>query len=54
MTGGGFGGCTINLVHESAVEEFRRHITNRYVAATGLKPDIFVSRPADAAGAVDA
>jgi galactokinase len=54
MTGGGFGGCTINLVDESAVEEFRSRITNRYESATGLKPDIFVSRSADAAGAVDA
>lgn len=43
MTGGGFGGCTVNLVHEDVMDEFRRRITTRYEAATGLRPEIYVS-----------
>ena len=53
MTGGGFGGCTVNLVHAEAVDVFRSRIMARYEAATGLKPEIYVSGSADAAGAVD-
>ncbi len=54
MTGGGFGGCTVNLVHEDFVDEFRSAITSRYEAATGVRPETYVSGPAGAAGAVDA
>ena len=47
MTGGGFGGCTINLVESSAVEVFKNNVAARYLAQTGLKPEIYVSPPAD-------
>jgi len=53
MTGGGFGGCTVNLVHEASVEVFRGAVTERYEAATGRKPDIYVSGAAEAARRVD-
>jgi galactokinase len=52
LTGGGFGGCTVNLVHESAIVAFRRVVTERYHAATGLMPDVYVSGPGDAASLV--
>ena len=52
MTGGGFGGCTVNLVHEEAVDEFRSRIAASYEAATGLTPDVYVSASAGAAGGV--
>jgi galactokinase len=42
MTGGGFGGCTINLVSAAESGEFRRRISEEYEAATGLKPDIYI------------
>lgn len=42
MTGGGFGGCTVNLVDRSATAEFKRQITEQYLAATGRHPDVFV------------
>jgi galactokinase len=42
MTGGGFGGCTINLVKAADSEEFRRHVAQEYEAATGLAPNIYV------------
>ena len=42
MTGGGFGGCTVNLVRHEALDDFRRTIEQRYFGATGIKPDIYV------------
>jgi len=49
MTGGGFGGCTINLVDEPHVPTFRRDIAARYERATGLIPQTIVSSAADGA-----
>jgi len=42
MTGGGFGGCTINLVAREGVEEFRTSVTAGYKSATGITPGIIV------------
>jgi len=47
MTGGGFGGCTINLVESSAVDAFKKTVAAKYQAETGLKPEIYVSPAAD-------
>jgi galactokinase len=47
MTGGGFGGCTINLVKNSAVEEFRSVVAPSYERATGKSPEIYVCLAAD-------
>jgi len=41
MTGGGFGGCTVNLVKRDSLEEFHRAVAREYSAATGLTPEIF-------------
>jgi len=49
MTGGGFGGCTINLVESEAVSDFRRKVAAAYFSKTGLTPDIFVSPASDGA-----
>ena len=54
MTGGGFGGCTINLVAESHVPAFRRNIAERYERATGLTPQTIVSSAAGGAREVTA
>ncbi|MEY2412869.1 MAG: galactokinase [Acidobacteriaceae bacterium] len=54
MTGGGFGGCTINLVRDSAVPGFRSELADSYQTITGLAPQIFVSTAADGAGEVTA
>jgi len=52
MTGGGFGGCTVNLVQTEAVCEFREQIISRYQARTGLAPLVYVCSAAEGAGAV--
>ena len=49
MTGGGFGGCTVNLVSEEMVEEFKTQIANNYKETTGIAPEIYVCRSADRA-----
>jgi galactokinase len=49
MTGGGFGGCTVNLVATGEVENFRRHICSRYFAATRIEPAVYVTGAAQGA-----
>jgi galactokinase len=49
MTGGGFGGCTVNLVATDAVETFGEEVTSRFEARFGRRPDLFVSRACDGA-----
>jgi galactokinase len=44
MTGGGFGGCTVNLVRADAVGHFEQAVTAAFRAATGQRPQIFVCR----------
>ncbi|MGA7401351.1 MAG: galactokinase [Candidatus Sulfotelmatobacter sp.] len=51
MTGGGFGGCTVNLVRSDAVGRFENRIADAYAKATGKTPDIFVCSAAQGAGA---
>ncbi|HEY0100333.1 MAG TPA: galactokinase [Pyrinomonadaceae bacterium] len=43
MTGGGFGGCTVNLVRRAALAEFTGTITREYTEAIGQPPGIYVS-----------
>ena len=49
MTGGGFGGCTVNLVKAENVEEFKRAVANGYEAKTGITPEIYVCSAAQGA-----
>jgi galactokinase len=53
MTGGGFGGCTVNLVKDEALAEFKARITPNYEQRIGVKPDIYVCAPGDGAGAME-
>lgn len=50
MTGAGFGGCTVNLVKESAIAEFQLKVAAGYRRAVGTEPLIYVSEAADGAG----
>ena len=45
MTGGGFGGCTVNLVTNDAVDAFCARVSDQYTRATGIQPAIFATRP---------
>lgn len=45
QTGGGFGGCTLNLVHENAVEDFKAAATKAYKAAFDITLDAFEVKP---------
>ncbi len=49
MTGGGFGGCTVNLVNTPDAEAFAEQIASRYQERTGIHPDVFVSAASDGA-----
>ncbi len=51
MTGGGFGGCTVNIVRASDAESFAAQISERYQAAIGIKPDVYVCSAANGASA---
>jgi galactokinase len=49
LTGAGFGGCTINLVHDDAVEGLRARVLHDYPPRTGLTPRVFEVHPAPGA-----
>jgi galactokinase len=52
LTGGGFGGCTVNLVQTGAVDEFRISVLRAYQRVTGLMPQIYVCAAAEGAGEI--
>jgi galactokinase len=52
MTGGGFGGCTVNLVRPDAVERFRSAILGEYPSRTGLQPMVIPVAAADGVGRI--
>jgi galactokinase len=41
MTGGGFGGCTINLVQQGGIDSFRENVSQEYLSKTGLISEVF-------------
>jgi galactokinase len=49
MTGGGFGGCTVNLVREEQTEEFRARVAEQYEERTKLKPEIYIGTASNGA-----
>ena len=42
LTGGGFGGCTVNLVENVQAEAFSSHLREGYREATGIAADIYL------------
>jgi galactokinase len=42
LTGGGFGGCTINLVEQDKAKAFAEELGKRYEAKTGITPEIHI------------
>jgi galactokinase len=47
MTGGGFGGCTVTLVAERAIDDLSGTIDHRFAERFGGHPDIFTVTPSD-------
>lgn len=53
MTGGGFGGCTINLIAAEDSPEFQRRVATEYETTTDLSPDIYICEASQEAEAVN-
>lgn len=53
LTGGGFGGCTINLVKAENVSEFEQVVAQGYQRATGYTPEIYICSAAEGVAQVD-
>lgn len=47
MTGGGFGGCTVSLVKDEAVDKFIDFVGTNYAKKTGLTPKFYVAEISD-------
>jgi len=45
QTGGGFGGCTLNIVHQDKVDDFVEAATKAYKAAFNIELDAFEVKP---------
>jgi galactokinase len=54
MTGGGFGGCTVNMVRPDSVLRFQAVISEAYQSRFGLTPDIYPCRPSAGAREITA
>ncbi|MFN8596446.1 MAG: galactokinase [Anaerolineae bacterium] len=52
MTGAGFGGCAVALVHADVADDFVRGVSADYQAATGRVPNIYVCRATNGAEVV--
>ena len=49
ITGGGFGGCTVNIVTDAAAEGFRETVRREYAEQTGHVPQIYTVSAGDGA-----
>jgi galactokinase len=49
VTGGGFGGCTVNLVEVDKSENFINEIKKQYYKETNLQPDVYMFVPSEGA-----
>lgn len=47
IMGGGFGGCTINLVKTAGLPGLRQHLLDAYFAAYGRRPEFYAIKIAD-------
>lgn len=49
MTGGGFGGCTVNIVRDGAIDTFMESVGKHYTEQTGLTASFYVVSIGDGA-----
>lgn len=52
MTGGGFGGCTINLVQQESADSVKHAVAAAYEQRTRIHPEIYILRATDGVHAV--
>jgi galactokinase len=52
MTGGGFGGCTVNLVDPAAAPKFQSEIVMRYRQRFSIAPPIYHCQPSEGAAEI--
>ncbi len=53
MTGAGFGGCTVSLVHKEVIDEFTSSVGERYKQKTSLVADFYITEAADGVRQID-
>ena len=53
MTGGGFGGCSVNLIKAGYGKQFRKEVGEAYTAKTGKKPLFYACVPGDGARVIE-
>lgn len=49
ITGGGFGGCTVNIVKEDAVEKLKEIVKKEYGAQVGMEPEFYEAEAGEGA-----
>ncbi len=53
MTGGGFGGSTVSIVKDEAIDEYIEKVGAEYEAKIGIKPDFYVAEIGEGARRVE-
>ena len=53
ITGGGFGGCTVSIVKNDAVDTFKDTIFKVYKEKTGIDAEIYIVDVGEGAGVLD-
>ena len=49
MTGAGFGGCTVTIVHKDSADDFIKHVGDAYLKKTGTQASFYIAEVADGA-----
>lgn len=47
MTGAGFGGCTVSILHKEQIDTFRNEAGSLYLKKTGLEPSFYLAEVGD-------
>jgi galactokinase len=53
MTGGGFGGCTVSLVKDEAIDDFIAKVGAAYEKQIGIKPEFYIAEIGDGATRIE-